>query len=732
MEMNKLLEDYGCLAFSDDVMKERIPKSIYKAFHESLDNGEELSKECATVIANAMKIWALENGATHFTHWFMPMTGLTAEKHDAFLEPDGCKAVLEFSGKTLRKGEPDASSFPSGGLRATFEARGYTAWDCTSPAFVKDGSLYIPTLFCSYTGEALDKKTPLLRSCDALSKAACRLLPLLGEKGITKVTASVGAEQEYFLVDDKYYQERMDLKLTGRTLFGAMAPKGQELEDHYFGSLKRKVSAFMKDLDHELWKYGIPSKTKHNEVAPAQHEVACVYSKVNITTDNNHLLMQIMQDIAKKHGLRCLLHEKPFAGVNGSGKHDNWSVITNTGINLFNPGANPAENKPFIATLACTIKAVDDYADLLRMSIASAGNDHRLGANEAPPAIISMFLGEELDALLAEICEGKKTSKSDAARFATGVSVVPTFSKDNTDRNRTSPFAFTGNKFEFRAVGSSQSVAGPNTILNAILADAMEKMADEIESGKSFEDVVKEFVLAHKRIIFNGDGYSAEWEEEAAKRGLPNNKNTVDALKCLKEEKNLEMLDRLGVYSRVELGSRYEILLENYIKTIQVEGLTALKMAKSQIYPAVCDYLSKVSSEVIAAKEAGLDVDFLVDDANALAKLVKTMKEQMTTLETNIAAAQASEEEIFEQAVAWRDDVFAMMQALRETVDQLEESIDAEYWEFNNISFGIYISKDFFIYIIYFSATKFNNEDGGNNNYQVGNSIYADELFGAC
>lgn len=692
IEMNKLLEDYGCLAFSDDVMKERIPKSIYKAFHESLDNGEELSKECATVIANAMKIWALENGATHFTHWFMPMTGLTAEKHDAFLEPDGCKAVLEFSGKTLRKGEPDASSFPSGGLRATFEARGYTAWDCTSPAFVKDGSLYIPTLFCSYTGEALDKKTPLLRSCDALSKAACRLLPLLGEKGITKVTASVGAEQEYFLVDDKYYQERMDLKLTGRTLFGAMAPKGQELEDHYFGSLKRKVSAFMKDLDHELWKYGIPSKTKHNEVAPAQHEVACVYSKVNITTDNNHLLMQIMQDIAKKHGLRCLLHEKPFAGVNGSGKHDNWSVITNTGINLFNPGANPAENKPFIATLACTIKAVDDYADLLRMSIASAGNDHRLGANEAPPAIISMFLGEELDALLAEICEGKKTSKSDAARFATGVSVVPTFSKDNTDRNRTSPFAFTGNKFEFRAVGSSQSVAGPNTILNAILADAMEKMADEIESGKSFEDVVKEFVLAHKRIIFNGDGYSAEWEEEAAKRGLPNNKNTVDALKCLKEEKNLEMLDRLGVYSRVELGSRYEILLENYIKTIQVEGLTALKMAKSQIYPAVCDYLSKVSSEVIAAKEAGLDVDFLVDDANALAKLVKTMKEQMTTLETNIAAAQASEEEIFEQAVAWRDDVFAMMQALRETVDQLEESIDAEYWPmptYLDLLFGI-------------------------------------------
>ena len=692
MEMNKLLEDYGCLAFSDDVMKERIPKSIYKAFHASLDKGEELSKECATVIANAMKIWALENGATHFTHWFMPMTGLTAEKHDAFIEPDGSKAVLEFSGKTLRKGEPDASSFPSGGLRATFEARGYTAWDCTSPAFVKDGTLYIPTLFCSYTGEALDKKTPLLRSCDALSQAACKLLPLLGVEGVTKVTASVGAEQEYFLVLDEYYQQRIDLKLTGRTLFGAMAPKGQELEDHYFGSIKRKVSAFMKDLDHELWRYGIPSKTKHNEVAPAQHEVACVYSKVNITSDNNHLLMQIMQDIAKKHGLRCLLHEKPFAGVNGSGKHDNWSVITNTGINLFNPGANPIENKPFIATLACTIKAVDEYADLLRMSIASAGNDHRLGANEAPPAIISMFLGAELEALVEEICEGKKINKTDATRFATGVSVVPTFSKDNTDRNRTSPFAFTGNKFEFRAVGSSQSIAGPNTILNAILADAMEKMAAEIEAGKSFDDVVKEFITEHKRIIFNGDGYSAEWEKEAEKRGLPNNKNTVDALKCLKDEKNIEMLDHLGVYNKVELASRYEILLDNYIKTIQVEGLTALKMAKTQIYPAVCDYLAKLSSEVVTAKEAGLDVEFLVDDVNKLASQTKVMKEQMTTLENNIAAAQKSEEDIFTQAVAWRDDVFGTMQLLRETVDAIEESVDAQYWPiptYVDLLFGI-------------------------------------------
>ena len=686
MEFNKLVEDYGCLAFTDDVMKERIPKSTYKAFHESLDKGEELSKECATVIANAMKIWAVEHGATHFTHWFTPMTGLTAEKHDAFLEPDGSKAVLEFSGKTLRKGEPDASSFPSGGLRATFEARGYTAWDCTSPAFVKDGTLYIPTLFCSYTGEALDKKTPLLRSCDALSKAACRLLPLIGVEGVTKVSASVGAEQEYFLVDDKYYQERMDLKLTGRTLFGAMAPKGQELEDHYFGSLKRKVAAFMKDLDAELWKYGIPSKTKHNEVAPAQHEVACVYAKVNITTDNNHLLMQIAQDIAKKHGLRCLLHEKPFAGVNGSGKHDNWSVITNTGINLFNPGKNPEENKPFLAALACTIKAVDEYAEILRMSIASAGNDHRLGANEAPPAIISMFLGEELDKVVEDICTGKKSDHEEIGRFDTGVSVVPTFSKDNTDRNRTSPFAFTGNKFEFRAVGSAQSVAGPNTILNAMLAEEMTQMAEAIEGGKSFEEVVKEFISEHKRIIFNGDGYSAEWEEEAKRRGLPNHKNTVDALKCLKDPKYIDMLDRQGVYTKVEIASRYEILLDNYIKTIQVEALTAVKMVKTQIYPAACDYLAKVSSEVVAAKEAGIPAAFLTEDATKLATLLQETKDKLTTLENNIAKAQASEEEIFEVATMWRDDVFGMMQSLRETVDTIEELVDDSYY----LVFSIY------------------------------------------
>lgn len=692
MDMNELLEDYGCLTFSDDVMKERIPKSTYKAFHEALDNGEPLPKETATVIANAMKIWAVENGATHFTHWFTPMTGLTAEKHDAFLEPDGNKALLEFSGKTLRKGEPDASSFPSGGLRATFEARGYTAWDCTSPAFVKDGSLYIPTLFCSYTGEALDKKTPLLKAVDALSKASSELLPLLGLEGVTQVSASVGSEQEYFLVADEYYQKRMDLKLTGRTLFGAMAPKGQELEDHYFGSIKRKVSAFMKELDKELWKYGIPSKTKHNEVAPAQHEVACVYRNVNITTDNNHLLMQLMQDIAKKHGLRCLLHEKPFEGVNGSGKHDNWSVITNTGVNLFNPGKNPANNLPFIAALACTVKAVDEYADLLRMSIASAGNDHRLGANEAPPAIISMFLGEELDKLIEAIVDGKELEDINTGRFQTGVSVVPDFSKDNTDRNRTSPFAFTGNKFEFRAVGSSQSIAGPNTILNTILAEEMGIMAKEIKGGKTPMEVIKEFLSEHRRIIFNGDGYSAEWEAEAARRGLANHKNTVDAMKCLKEEKNIEMLDRQGVYSRIELASRYEILLDNYNKAIQVEALTASKMARNEIYPAALAYLNELASTALNVKQTGVDNGFLVDDVKVLSELISDMKIRMENLDTEIIRAQACDADIMDQSIIWRDGVFVAMNALRETVDIIETKVDEKYWPmptYMDLLFGI-------------------------------------------
>ena len=692
MEMNELLEDYGCLTFTDDVMKERIPRSTYKAFHEALDKGEPLARETATVIANAMKIWAIEHGATHFTHWFMPMTGLTAEKHDAFLEPDGNKAVLEFSGKTLRKGEPDASSFPSGGLRATFEARGYTAWDCTSPAFVKDGSLFIPTLFCSYTGEALDKKTPLLKSVDALSKASCRLLPLLGMEGVTKVSASVGSEQEYFLVADEYYQKRMDLKLTGRTLFGAMPPKGQELEDHYFGSLKRRVAAFMKDLDKELWCYGIPSKTKHNEAAPAQHEVACVYRDVNITCDNNHLLMQLMQDIAKKHGLRCLLHEKPFQGVNGSGKHDNWSVITNTGVNLFNPGENPAENLPFLASLACTIKAVDEYADLLRMTIASAGNDHRLGADEAPPAIVSMFLGEELDRLIEAIIEGKPLTDLNTSRFQTGVSVVPDFSKDNTDRNRTSPFAFTGNKFEFRGVGSSQSIAGPNTILNSILAIEMEEMAKEIENGKKPIQVIKEFLTQHQRIIFNGDGYSTDWEKEAKQRGLANHKTTVEAMECLKNQKNIDMLSHLGVLSEIEIASRYEILLENYNKTLRVEALTALRMAQNQIYPASVRYLKEIAMTSASVKENGINNHYLVDDVQDLSELLGAMKEEMINLQVMIDKAENTNGNVKEKAIVWKEDVLPAMDTLRAVVDNIETKVDEKYWpmpSYVDLLFGI-------------------------------------------
>lgn len=693
MEMKDLLDEYGCLTFSDEVMKERIPKSTYKAFHEAMDRGEPLPKEAATVIANAMKIWAIEHGATHFTHWFTPMTGLTAEKHDAFLEPNqNGGAVLEFSGKTLRKGEPDASSFPSGGLRATFEARGYTAWDVTSPAFVKDGSLYIPTLFCSYTGEALDKKTPLLRSCDALSHSACKLLPLLGVEGVHSVTASVGAEQEYFLVADEYWQKRMDLRLTGRTLYGANAPKGQELEDHYFGSIKRKVGAFMKDLDRELWKYGIPSKTKHNEVAPAQHEVACVYSRVNITTDNNHLLMQLAQDIAKKHGLRCLLHEKPFEGVNGSGKHDNWSVMTDTGINLFNPGKNPIENLPFLAALACTVKGVDEYAELLRMSAASAGNDHRLGANEAPPAIISMFIGEELNNLVDSIINDGELNEVTKERFRTGVAVVPTFSKDTTDRNRTSPFAFTGNKFEFRAVGSAQSVAGPNTILNVILAEEFDQMAEEILGGKEPMEVIREYLTDHQRIIFNGDGYSAEWEKEAERRGLPNNKTTIEAAQCLKSEKAIELFTKHDVYNDVELKSRYDILLDGYCKTLRVEALTALKMAKTEIYPAVVKYIGTVAKDAKELQELSIDNVFLKENLTELSTLATQMKAEMAALEKAIDEADHNDADIKEQALCWRDSVLASMNKLRETADTLETMVDQNDWpipSYVDLLFGI-------------------------------------------
>ena len=679
MDINKLLDEYGSLTFNDEVMRERLPKSTYKAFHDALENGEPLSKEIATVMANAMKIWAIEKGATHFTHWFAPLTGRTAEKHDAFLEPDGDGAVVEFSGKLLRKGEPDASSFPSGGLRATFEARGYTAWDCKSNAFVKDGSLYIPTLFCSYTGEALDNKTPLLKSCDALNKEATRLLPLLGLTDVTSVTSYVGSEQEYFLIPEEYYEKRLDLKLTGRTLFGAKPPKGQELDDHYFGTLKEKVASFMKDLDHELWKYGIPAKTKHNESAPAQHEIACVYRAVNITTDNNHLLMQLMQDIAKKHGLVCLLHEKPFANVNGSGKHNNWSVITNTGVNLFYPTANPIDNIAFLATLACIVKGVDEYADLLRLSIASASNDHRLGGNEAPTSIISMFLGDELDNVIDAIINGNKVKEIIKNRFQTGVSVIPDFAKDNTDRNRTSPFAFTGNKFEFRGVGSSQSIATANTMLNSILAIEMKEMANEIESGKTPLDVIKDFLKEHKRIIYGGDNYSKKWEEEAEKRGLPNRKNTVDSIACLKDDKLTNMLIELGIYSNVEINSRYEILLDSYNKIIKLEANTALKMIKNQIYPACLKYLNDIAQTAINVKNCGLNNDCLINNVVQVNDLVNKLNNKTKELENTISNI-SNETDLFATSIKWRDLVLAPMSELRRIVDELETIVDEKYW----------------------------------------------------
>ena len=697
MKLNKslkknILDIYGCHLFSEEVMEERLPEDAYLAYCNAINNGEPLSKEIATVIANEMKNWAVEKGATHFTHWFVPLTGLTAEKHDSFIELEGNKPVLEFSGKLLRKGEPDASSFPSGGLRATFEARGYTAWDCTSPAFVKDGSLYIPTLFCSYTGEALDNKTPLLKSCDALNKEAVRMLKLIGLDDVTSVTAYVGSEQEYFLVTEECYQKRLDLKLTGRTLFGANAPKGQGLGDHYFGSIKEKVANYMKDLDEELWKFGIPAKTKHNESAPSQHELACIYRDVNITTDNNNLLMQVMQDIAKKHGLRCLLHEKPYQGVNGSGKHNNWSVVTNTGINLFKPGSNPANNIPFLATVACLVKGVYEYADLLRLSMASAGNDHRLGGHEAPPAIISMFFGNEIDQIFDAIIENKEVKKANKNRFQTGVSVIPDFAKDNADRNRTSPFAFTGNKFEFRGVGSSQSIANVNTMLNSILAYEMKEMADLLESGKDIHEVIQLFLKDSRKVIFNGDGYSHEWEEEAAKRGLPNRRDTVEAIECLKNKEMTSMLINLGVYTQVEIDSRYEVLLDNYSKVIQLEGLTALKMAKNQIYPAVLEYLNKIALTANNLKTLDILNDYLLEDVKELSQLVNEMKNSFNELSSNIDLVNNCEADSQLKAKSWRDKVIPTMNELRNIVDKIETKVDAKCWPmptYVDLLFGI-------------------------------------------
>ena len=679
MSANKLLEQYGCYTFNDEVMKNRLPEETYKAFHDSLEKGETLSKETASVIADAMKVWALELGATHFTHWFSPLTGLLAEKHDAFLEPDGDKATLEFSGKLLRKGESDASSFPSGGLRATFEARGYTAWDCTSPAFVKDGSLYIPTLFCSYNGEALDNKTPLLKSCDSLNKEAVRLLHLLGED-VQSVSSYVGAEQEYFLIPEELYQKRLDLRFTGRTLFGANPPKGQEMDDHYFGSIDKKIADFMKELDSELWKFGIPSKTKHNEAAPSQHEIACVYRKVNITTDNNLLLMQLLKDVAKKHGLRCLLHEKPFKGVNGSGKHNNWSVVTSSGQNLFYPGSEPQKNLPFLASLACIVKGVDEYADLLRLSIATPANDHRLGGDEAPPSIISMFLGERINEVISSLIEGKEIGKTKKARFQTGVSVIPDFAKDNTDRNRTSPFALTGKKFEFRGVGSSQPIGFVNTVLNAILAKEMKEMSSLIEQGNKPIDVIKLFLKEHQRIIFEGDGYSSSWEEEAKRRGLPCRKNTVEAIEVLKNKELTKMLVELEILSQVELDSRYEILLETYSKTIQVEGSTSLKMARNEIYPAIIKHLCSLSKTCLKLSQLNVSNEYLVKEINEISLLTGKMKEEMDLLEECLYNIKKEKLDNYSKAIRYRDDIVTRMETLRKVVDTIETKVNKNIW----------------------------------------------------
>ena len=679
MEGSNILENYGCYTFNDQEMKKRVPEKTYYSFHNILENGGSLTKDIATDIANAMKEWALEKGATHFTHWFSPLNETTAGKHDSFLELKKDTPILEFNGKLLRKGESDASSFPSGGLRATFEARGYTAWDSTSLAFIRDKSLYIPTLFCSYTGEALDNKTPLLKSCDALNHRACKLLTLLGMENIHKVTSYVGSEQEYFLIPEEFYNKRLDLKLTGRTLFGANPPKGQELENHYYGTLKPQVAKFMEELDHELWKFGIPAKTKHNEAAPCQHEIACIYRNVNTTTDNNHLLMELMQDIAKRNGLKCLLHEKPFAGVNGSGKHNNWSIVTNTDVNLFKYSSSNSSNIIFLAMLACIIKGVDEYADLLRYSISSAANDHRLGGNEAPPAIISIFLGGEIDQVIESVINNNTLKEIKKNRFQTGVSIVPDFAKDNNDRNRTSPFAFTGNKFEFRGVGSSQSIALVNTVLNAILAFEMEEMSREIQSGKEAIDIIKKYFVEHKKIIFNGDGYSSEWEKEAKRRGLLNIKNTVDALKCLKDEKNIKMLTELGIFTEIELESRYEIALENYCKHVQVEAVTSIKMVNNQIYPACIKYLGDIANVAIALDGNSINNDYIIEDVKKLSELIRDLRNKNIELEENVRLVK-SKNLITEKANIIKNETKKIMSDLRKIVDLIETKVSSTYW----------------------------------------------------
>ncbi|MCR4651446.1 MAG: glutamine synthetase III [Lachnospiraceae bacterium] len=679
---NKVPELYGSLVFNDSIMREKLPKDVYKSLRKTIENNTHLDRDVANAVAIAMKEWAIENGATHYTHWFQPMTGYTAEKHDSFISPiEGGKVIMEFAGKELVKGEPDASSFPSGGLRATFEARGYTAWDPTSPAFIKEGTLCIPTAFCSYSGDALDKKTPLLRSMEALNKQAVRVLRLLGNKEVTNVTTTVGPEQEYFLIDKADYAKRKDLIFTGRTLLGAMPPKGQEMDDHYFGSLRPRVSDYMHELDEELWKLGIPAKTKHNEVAPCQHELAPVFDTTNVAVDHNQLTMEVMKKVADKHGFVCLLHEKPFAGINGSGKHNNWSVSTNTGVNLLEPGTTPLENTQFLVFLAAIIKAVDEYADLLRLSVASAGNDHRLGANEAPPAIISIFLGDELTAVLDSIVNGTFFEKRKES-MSIGASVLPHFTKDNTDRNRTSPFAFTGNKFEFRSLGSSASVAGPNTILNTAVAESLKQFADVLEGEdpekmlEAVTSLVKETIIKHKRILFNGNGYTDEWVEEAAKRGLYNLKSTPEVLPVFKADKNVQLFTSHGVFSETEINSRYEILLENYCKTLHIETLTLQDMIYKQFLPAVLKYIDTLSNSVIARKSVSASITTSAEQKliEKLSGYYESITELTEKLHDDTDKAE-SISDILEQALFYHDVVFDDMNKIREVADQAEPLI---------------------------------------------------------
>ncbi|MGM9520418.1 MAG: glutamine synthetase III [Phascolarctobacterium sp.] len=680
--MNDVQKLFGSLVFNETVMKDRLPTATYKAYKQAIIEGKPLNIEIANIIANAMKDWALEHGCTHFTHWFQPMTGITAEKHESFISPTAeGRVIMDFSGKELIQGEPDASSFPSGGLRATFEARGYTAWDPTSYAFIKDNCLCIPTAFCSYTGEVLDKKTPLLRSMNAVSKAACKILKLFGVNTV-RVNSTVGPEQEYFLVDKKMWEKRKDLVYCGRTLFGAKSPRGQELEDHYFGIIKQRVLAFMKDLDEELWKLGVLAKTEHNEVAPAQHELAPIFSSTNVASDHNQLMMEFMKRVALRHGLVCLLHEKPFDGVNGSGKHNNWSLATEEGKNLLDPGKEPYKNLRFLTFLAAILKAVDEYQDLLRVSVASAGNDHRLGANEAPPAIVSVFLGTELTAILEAIAEDKVYTGNPAEFMKISDDTIPALVKDNTDRNRTSPFAFTGNKFEFRMLGSMFSISGPNIVLNTIVAEELDEFAEKLADAPDLEaavyDLVKETYLAHKRIVFNGNGYTDEWVEEAAKRGLLNLKSTPEAIPYLGSEKNIALFAKHHIFTEAEVKSRVEILLENYSTTISIEAATALDMFHKDILPAVGAYTEDLTKAVLDKKAAGISAGFEAELASKLSALSAEMYAASLKLDADLKAA-AEIECSKKKATFFHDAVVADMEALRSAVDAAEALTGGKY-----------------------------------------------------